>query len=82
VDVAVYRIVEEVVNGKFQPGIRVFGLAEEGVGYVRDDENADLLPASVGEQVDALRTRVVAGEIEVPTAPGQPVPAEGAGDGN
>src|SRR5258707_2851199 len=47
VDNAVYDIVKDVVNGKFQAGFHVFGLekdeTKDGVGYVVDDFNRSLL---------------------------------------
>src|SRR6266849_5100542 len=43
VDNAVYSIVEDVVNGKFQAGFHEFGLDTDGVGYVMDSNNKDLI---------------------------------------
>jgi basic membrane protein A len=37
VDNAVYDIVNDVVNHRFSPGIHVFGLDKDGVGYAMDD---------------------------------------------
>src|SRR5258705_6455990 len=36
VDNAVYNIVEDVVNHRFSPGLHVFGLDKDGVGYAMD----------------------------------------------
>src|SRR6266508_2846848 len=43
VDNAVYDIVKLVVERKFQAGFHVFGLESEGVGYVIDQYNRDLI---------------------------------------
>src|SRR5262245_43985625 len=43
VDNAVYDIVKDVVNHKFQGGFHVFGLDTEGVGYVMDANNQSLV---------------------------------------
>jgi basic membrane protein A len=66
VDVAVFETIRDVVNGKFRGGVRELGLAENGVGFVYDDNNRDKLPAAVVERVDAIRERIVHGQIEVP----------------
>jgi len=70
VDVAVFQIVNEVVNGEFSGGVRSFGLAEGGLGYVHDARNRPLIPAGARDRVEELRRRIVAGEIRVPTARG------------
>src|SRR5205814_6080189 len=44
VDNAVYDIVKDVVGGKFAGGFHVFGLESDGVGYVMDQFNKDLVP--------------------------------------
>ncbi|MFZ0751575.1 MAG: BMP family ABC transporter substrate-binding protein [Pyrinomonadaceae bacterium] len=43
VDNAVYDIVKNVVEGKFQGGFHVFGLESDGVGYVMDNHNQSLV---------------------------------------
>ncbi|MGE5181989.1 MAG: BMP family lipoprotein [Acidobacteriota bacterium] len=66
VDVAVVDIVKEVVDHKFRGGIHELGLAENGVGFVSDEHNRDLLPADVVAKVRALGDQIVAGKIRVP----------------
>src|SRR5260370_5428856 len=39
VDDAVYQIVQDVVNHRFVPGLHVFGLDKDGVGYAMDKFN-------------------------------------------
>ncbi len=72
VDVAVYRMVQEVVEQRFEGGIRTLGLAEGGVGYVHGNAQGDLLPDGVVARVEDLRERIVRGEILVPERPGVP----------
>jgi basic membrane protein A len=43
VDNAVYNIVQEVFNHRFEPGLHVFGLDKDGVGYAMDDYNKNLV---------------------------------------
>ena len=45
VDNAVYDIVKEVVDGQFKGGFHVFGLESDGVGYVVDQYNRNLVSA-------------------------------------
>jgi basic membrane protein A len=67
VDVAVFDMIKEAAEHKFEGGMHVFGLREEGVDYVKSGEHAARLPANVREQVDAFRDEVIAGKIQVPS---------------
>jgi basic membrane protein A len=68
VDNAVYQIVREVKEGRFSPGLHVFGLDSDGVGYAVDQHNAQLLsPRAIAAAEDAKR-RIIAGEITVTDA--------------
>ncbi len=66
VDVAVFRTVQQVAEGRFEGGIHSFGLAEDGVGFVRDANNRSLIPDAVDARVQALRQQIIAGAIHVP----------------
>src|ERR1700704_227744 len=65
VDNAVYSIVQDVVNGKFQAGFHVYGLDKDGVGYVIDDNNKDLISPEMIKQAEEARKKIIAGEIKV-----------------
>src|ERR1700704_3276200 len=65
VDNAVYSIVEDVVNGKFQAGFHVYGLDKEGVGYVIDANNKDLVTPEIIQQVEEAKKKIINGEIKV-----------------
>ncbi len=67
VDVAVLTAIKELAAGQFRAGTHELGLAENGVGFVANAENAGLLPASVVAQVNALRAQIIAGTIVVPS---------------
>lgn len=68
VDVAVFDTIQQTIDGKFPGGqALVFGLKENGVGYVYDARNAPQIPAEVKAKVDALRDDIVAGRITVPS---------------
>ena len=68
VDNAVYSIVEEVVQGRFQPGFHVYGLDKDGVGYAMDENNKDLVTPEMIQQTEEARKKIMAGEIKVTDA--------------
>lgn len=63
VDVAVYDAFTS--GGETETGFFVFGLAEEGVGYALDENNAELVSEDMMASVDAARDAIIAGEIMV-----------------
>jgi basic membrane protein A len=70
VDAAVYDAIKSVHDARFAGGIRQFGLRENGVGYVYDQNNQRLIPAAVRARLETLRDSIVAGQIRVPSARG------------
>ncbi len=66
IDAAVYDAAKAVQTGTFVGGVRVFGLAERGVGYVYDDNNRALIPDAVRSRLLALEADIIAGRIKVP----------------
>jgi basic membrane protein A len=52
-------------DATFEPGRRDLGLADEGVGYALDDNNASLITDEMKTKVEELKAGVIAGEIEV-----------------
>src|SRR5438046_78122 len=65
VDNAVYDIVKDVVNHRFQGGFHVFGLDSDGVGYVMDNNNQSLVPAPALQAAEEAKKKIVAGQIKV-----------------
>lgn len=67
-DLAIYQATKDLVDGKFSGGEQVLGLKENGVGMaeVRLDFPGK---AEALQKVDALRQRIVAGQIQVPAMP-------------
>lgn len=68
VDNAVYAIVQDVVNGKFQAGFHVYGLDKDGVGYAMDEHNKDLISSEMIQQAEEARKKIINGEIKVTDA--------------
>ncbi len=71
VDNAVYNIVRDVVNGDFKGGFHVFGLESDGVGYVVDEYNKDLVSAEAIAAAEAAKKKIIAGQITVTDAMAQ-----------
>jgi basic membrane protein A len=67
VDNAVFDAIRRVKEHRFKGGIYQYGLAEDGVGYVYDANNAKMIPAGVRARVEALKADIVAGRINVPS---------------
>ena len=65
VDTSVYDAIARVKSGTFKGGIYAFGLAENGVGYVYDQNNKALIPDAAHARVEALRQDIIAGRIHV-----------------
>lgn len=65
VDVAVYRAFEDAKNGEFTAGVNLLGLAEDGVGYALDDNNASLITAEMKTAVEEAKAKIISGEIKV-----------------
>ncbi len=65
VDVAVYNAFVDGTSGEFATGFSVLGLAEGGVGYAMDDNNAELVDAAMSEAVNAAAGKIKSGELAV-----------------
>ncbi len=67
VDKAILETIRSFMQSKFQGGREVtFGLASNGVDYVYDEHNRMLIPDDVHAKVEAIRARIISGEILVP----------------
>ena len=71
VDTAVYDIVKKVVDGQFSGGFHVFGLDSDGVGYVIDEHNKDLVSPEAVRDAEEARKKIIAGDIKVTDAMAQ-----------
>ena len=65
VDVAVYNAFKDGMDGNFETGVQVLGLAENGVGYAVDENNESLLTDEMIAAVEEAKAKIVSGEIEV-----------------
>ena len=65
VDNAVFNTFSDAMNDSWSTGFNVNGLAENGVGFAMDDNNAELVSADMLAAVAAAAAAISAGEIEV-----------------
>jgi len=65
VDNAVYDIVKDVVNHKFQGGFHVFGLDSAGVGYVVDENNKNLVSTDAIQKAEEAKQKIIGKQITV-----------------
>jgi len=65
VDNSVYVTIKDLVSGKFQGGYKIFGLAEDGVGFAMNDYNKDLMK-EIAPKLEDLKKKIGNKEIEVP----------------
>ncbi len=66
VDQSVFDAIARVQGETFRGGIYQFGLAERGVDYVYDANNAALIPDPIRARIEQLRDSIIAGRIPVP----------------
>lgn len=64
---AVYLAFKAAEDGTWQPGLNSLGLAEDGVGWVIDENNRGLISAEVETEVNGIRDAILAGDIKVPS---------------
>ena len=65
VDVAVYNAFDDLANDKWTSGIYVLGLAEDGVAWADDENNADLITDEMRAAVAQASDDIVEGKIVV-----------------
>lgn len=63
VDTAIYQVIEQMEDGKFQNGETSFGLAEEGVSIA---PTKDLLSGELQRMLEEKKQKIIQGEIVVP----------------
>lgn len=64
VDVAVFDAIESFKGGSLEPGVQLFDLKVDGVGYSTSGDNIKDVDA-----IEALKQQIIDGEIKVPETP-------------
>ena len=65
VDVAAYETFKTAMDGSWKPGIKVLGLADDGVGWALDENNKGLITAEMKAAVEKASAGIVSGDIKV-----------------
>ncbi len=65
VDLAAYNTYSDAAAGTWKPGVVVLGLAEGGVDWAIDDNNASLITADMKSKVQDIRAKIISGDITV-----------------
>ena len=65
VDVAAYNTFIDAYNGNFTSGVNILGVAEGGVDWALDDNNASLITADIKDAVEAARADILSGKVTV-----------------
>jgi basic membrane protein A len=65
VDVAAYQTLKDAMDGNFTAGVVSLGLAEDGVDWAQDENNASLVSPEVKAAVEKAKADIIAGTIQV-----------------
>ncbi len=65
VDVAAYETFKDAMDGNFSSGVRTLGVAEGGVDWALDKNNASLITADIKAAVEQARSDILSGKIAV-----------------
>ena len=65
VDVAAYETFMDAKNGEFTSGVNILGVAEGGVDWAVDENNASLITADIKAAVEAARADILSGKVSV-----------------
>nr|MDH4442307.1 BMP family ABC transporter substrate-binding protein [Rhizobium sp.] len=65
VDLAVYNAYADSKGDKFTPGLQVLGVAQDGVAYALDDNNAKLITPEMKAAVEKAKADIIAGTVKV-----------------
>jgi len=65
VDVAAYNTYKSAMDGTWEAGITILGLAEEGVGWALDEHNEAMITADMKAAVEDAAAKIVGGDISV-----------------
>ena len=66
-DTATYKEVAKIAMGRFKPGVRYYGLLEEGVGLSPMTYTRELIPQEILNRLAEVRLKIIAGEIRFPS---------------
>lgn len=65
VDLAAYKVFEDANAGEWTSGLTVLGLAEGGVDWALDDNNASLITEEMKTKIADVKQHIISGDIQV-----------------
>jgi basic membrane protein A len=65
VDQAAYNTYKDAAAGTWKSGLVVLGLAQGGVDWALDDNNASLITADMKAKIKDIRAKIISGDIKV-----------------
>ena len=65
VGLAAYKSWDDAAKGSWKPGIQTLGLAEGGVDWALDENNAKLITPEMKAKVESIKADIIAGKIKV-----------------
>ena len=67
VDRGVYNIIKKLVDnkGEFEPYTQTLGVADSGVGIIRNQSYSNLVPANIQAKIDDIESEISAGKISI-----------------
>jgi len=65
VDVAAYNAFKSAMDGSWESGIKVLGLAEEGVGWALDEHNESMITDEMKAKLEEASAMIVSGDLAV-----------------
>lgn len=65
VDVAAYETFKDAMSGNFSSGVKILGVAEGGVDWAEDSNNASLITADMKAAIEAARADILSGKVVV-----------------
>lgn len=65
-DTATYKEVAKIAMGRFKPGVRHYGLLEEGVGLSPMTYTREQIPHEILNRLAEVRLKIIAGDIRFP----------------
>ena len=65
VDVAAYETFKDAMEGKFTSGLQALGIAEGGVDWALDENNASLITADIKAAIEQARKDILSGAVSV-----------------
>jgi basic membrane protein A len=65
VDLAVYNAFKTAQDGNWKPGLQIWGLAEDGVGWALDENNQALITDDMKAKVEQAKADIISGAIQV-----------------